>query len=310
MTLQTTITTPFITPHGNLLEGVTYDGRTDTLYYINIHTGEVFLIPSVSTHDSTTSLPPPSTSFKVSDTIGVIGLTTATDTLICGVERGIVLLNVVTGTITPLVMYPDNNVVDNRQLRSNDGSVAPDGAFWVGTMVKNGEIEPLGSMYRLQNSKSSLEQLWSQCMIPNGINWDTTRNILYWTESKEHSVYAFDVQGESYKPDFTTKRILLHHEGEPDGSCLDSKGNLYVAVWGTGKVVRVSPNDKSIDMEWHFPCKNVSCVTFGGPLLDQMYVTTATNVDSTDETELPAAVFKVDLSQQGVKGLPKNLFTL
>lgn len=310
MALQTTITTPFIDPHGDLLEGITYDGRNDTLYYINIPKGEVFVLPAVSTHDTTKPLPPPSASFKVSDSIGVIGLTTSTDTLVCGVERGIVLLNVTTGAVTPLVTYPQDNIVDGRQLRSNDGSVAPDGAFWVGTMVKDGEIEPLGSMYRLSNANASLEHLWSQCNIPNGINWDTKRNILYWTDSKEHSVYAFDVYGETYKPDFSTKRIMLRHTEEPDGSCLDSNGNLYAAVWGTGKVVRVTAEGNKIDMEWVFPCKNVSCVTFGGPLLDQMYVTTATNNVSIDKTELPAAVFKVDLSKHGICGTPKNLFPL
>jgi D-xylonolactonase len=48
-----------------------------------------------------------------------------------------------------------------------------------------------------------------------------------------------------------------------------------------------------------FPVKKVSCVTFGGDDLTDMYVTTAGSYDTAANGELAGALFRLNL---GVKG--------
>jgi sugar lactone lactonase YvrE len=303
-----TVQTPLVIPHGTLLEGCTYDSRTDALYYIDIPTGSIFTLPNASNVSKQDIIPK---SFIVSKSIGVIGLTTDPSKLVCGVEEGISTIDLNNGEIEKIALYPNDNIVNGEQLRSNDGSIGPDGSFWVGTMSEN-EDKSIGSMWLLKDKNSNLQELWPECNIPNGINWDIQRNIMYWTDSFKKTIYKYNYDSENNQLDINSKTsFFINEENDPDGSCLDSEGNLYIAIWGENKVVRVTPNGDT-DKEWIFPSKNVSCCTFGDKDLTTLYVTSAslTNSDEPNPNDLGAAVYKINLSDLGIKGVPKYQFVI
>ena len=82
----------------------------------------------------------------------------------------------------------------------------------------------------------------------------------------------------------------------PDGMCLDEDGNLYVAHYGMRQVQVLSPEGKLLR---RYPGGNLttSNVAFGGPGMDQLYITGAL----ADEKDSKGALFRLDL--KGVRGL-------
>lgn len=284
---------------GKILESITFDERSGNLYYIDVPLGLVY----VESSDKNIRV------YKVSDTVGVIGLTTNPENLICGVTDGIIILDIKTGDVSRKVTFPNKNIVNGFQLRSNDGSVAPDGSFWVGTMLET-EDQSLGSMWKF-STKHGLECLWEGIGVPNGLNWDLKRNCMYWTDSMKFTIF----RGENLNDNYTTNPNLLKPwfvgHGEPDGSCIDSEGNLYVAIWGGFKLCRVTPNNV-IDMEWNFPSKNIASCTFGGKNLSTLYVTSADlkEGDISNKNDLGGVIYEIDMAEFGIHGTPKFHYIL
>jgi gluconolactonase len=85
-------------------------------------------------------------------------------------------------------------------------------------------------------------------------------------------------------------------DNQPDGICLDQEGNLYVAHYGMRQVQVLSPEGKLLR---RYPGGNLttSNVAFGGPGMDQLYITGALGEEKTTK----GALFRLDL--KGVKGL-------
>ncbi len=85
-------------------------------------------------------------------------------------------------------------------------------------------------------------------------------------------------------------------DNQPDGMCLDADGNLYVAHYGMRQVQVLDPQGKLI-RRYAGGTLTTSNVAFGGPNMDQLYVTGALG----KEQGSYGALFRLDL--KGVKGL-------
>ena len=96
--------------------------------------------------------------------------------------------------------------------------------------------------------------------IPNGLSWSVDNKIMYFTDTGEGAIYAYDFDEES--GGISNKRVFFQpQDGRPDGHAQDEHGNLWVALWGAWKVVRVSPEGE-IMAEVRVPtrCPTVSTV--------------------------------------------------
>lgn len=79
--------------------------------------------------------------------------------------------------------------------------------------------------------------------IPNGLSWSKDNKIFYFTDTIEGSIFAYDFDEETGS--ISNKRVFFKvQEGGPDGHQQDEHGNLWVAIWGAWKVVRVSPEGR------------------------------------------------------------------
>lgn len=129
---------------------------------------------------------------------------------------------------------------------------------------------------------------------------------MYFTHSTQRTIYAFDYDESTGT--YANQRPFYVHDGpgEPDGFRVDVDGNLWHAVYGEARVLKISPQGELIG-EVHFPTRNITCVQFVGTSL---FATTAgmdEGSGTAEEIENSGAVFKVDV---GVTGLEPFEFKL
>jgi sugar lactone lactonase YvrE len=54
----------------------------------------------------------------------------------------------------------------------------------------------------------------------------------------------------------------------------DADGFVWVALSGSSRVVRINPMNGCIDMTVRLPVSSPTSLTFGGPMLDELFITT------------------------------------
>lgn len=126
--------------------------------------------------------------------------------------------------------------------------------------------------YRTPNGE--LKLLISNLKLPNGIQVSLDNRTLYVADSFEKRIYAYPIRDDG-GIDNAKVRIFFDpdtpNQSDPDGMTLDSAGNLYCAM--RGGVWCVSPGGKLLGF---VPVPEfVSNLTFGGPELKTLYLTTS-----------------------------------
>jgi len=162
--------------------------------------------------------------------------------------------------------------VDGKRVRFNDGKVDPWGRFVAGTMDW-AEREPLGSLYMLAGD-GTVTTLVEGVVISNGLAWAADGKTLYYIDTPRRSVDAFDVDPETGR--LSNRRVAVTFEhGMPDGMAADDEGCLWVALWDGSRVERVDPRDGRHLDAVQLPTSHVTSAAFGGPGLDELYITSA-----------------------------------
>lgn len=208
-----------------------------------------------------------------------------------------------TGKSEPLV-DPEPNLPDNRL---NDGRADRRGRFWVGSMTMAEEIKPVGGLYRI-DPDLKVTRLFGDVKIPNSIAFSADDGTFYFADSREQTIWAFDLDIDS--GDITNRRVFANlrgGHGGPDGSCVDAEGFLWNAHFGHSRVVRYAP-DGRVDRTIEFPATNLTCCAFGADKLDVLYVTSARillNAEALAAQPMAGALFAV---HPGVRGLPEAAF--
>ena len=96
--------------------------------------------------------------------------------------------------------------------------------------------------------------------------------------------------------------VETHAPGFPDGSTVDADGYLWNAEFNAWRVVRYAP-DGRVDRVIELPAERPTSCAFGGPNLDVLYVTTASQWMT--ESELAAqpmagALLAIEVSVRGL----------
>ena len=102
---------------------------------------------------------------------------------------------------------------------------------------------------------------------------------------------AVGVGVEGYKQGRVAVR-LPEEWGHPDGCCVDDDDQLWVASWGGGRVGQWSPSTGALLFDLRVGAgllSRVSSVTFGGPTLSDLFITTAAPDEQHDYAVEPLA---------------------
>lgn len=165
-------------------------------------------------------------------------------------------------------------------LRYNDGKCDRSGNLWVGTMAVSQDHPAArngGSLYCIKNGK--VAAAYSGYTIPNGMAWNRDGSVFYHIDTALQRVDAYDVEDGTGLVNRRTVITVPEEEGSPDGMCMDSEGNLWIAMWGGGRVNGYHlPTGKKTE-EIRVPDKYVSCCCFGGGDGKELYITTARDED-------------------------------
>jgi sugar lactone lactonase YvrE len=191
--------------------------------------------------------------------------------------------------------------------RFNDGRCDRQGRFFVGTM-HNLTRAPEGVLYRLQGRGPLAPVLEGVC-IPNSLSWSPDGKTMYFADSLHYAIDAYDYDCAHGVPG--ARRVLARTEppGFPDGATVDAEGFVWSAQFKASQVVRYAP-DGRIDRVIPLPVDKPTAIAFGGPDLDRLYITTASQHMTPAELAaqpLAGALLALDV---GVRGLPEPRFVL
>lgn len=180
----------------------------------------------------------------------------------------------------------------------NDLCTDASGRVLVGTrrfepLARPIEVVP-GELHRIGLDGSS-EVLYDKVGLPNGAGFSPDGSVLYNSDSVATHVIAHDVDDDGK---LSGRRAFVEIEtGTPDGLAVDEEGGVWLAIFGGGVVVRVTPHGK-IDERIEVPARALTSVCFGGPERRDLYITT---MDNTNDAELGGCVHRTSV---GVAGLP------
>jgi sugar lactone lactonase YvrE len=214
---------------------------------------------------------------------------------VLGVERGFALEDA-DGTLTSLPPLWDDEGV-----RMNEGGCDPQGRFHCGSMAYD-QRPGAASLYRLEPDGSTTTVL-EGVTVSNGLEWSPDGTRAYYDDTATHRVDVFD-----HDPDrgLHGRRPFaeIPDGGLPDGLTVDADGGVWVALADRGEVWHFTAegvHDEVVEV----PVGMVTACTFGGPDLDQLFITTSRENVPPGEDPLAGSLFRADV---GVRGLPVREF--
>ncbi|RVE44407.1 hypothetical protein evm_010937 [Chilo suppressalis] len=196
----------------------------------------------------------------------------------------------------------------------NEGKPDSEGRLWAGTkgpQTGDDVLPDKGTLYTIdQQSLDNPRIQLRPVSISNGVAWSPNNTVMYYIDSHTQRVDAFDY--DSAKGDLSARRTIVdisnygYEDAIPDGMTIDSKGHLWVALMFGGTVLHVDPDTRRVIYGYKIPVSRVTSLCWGGPNLDELFVTTAKdNLDSNLEP-LAGAVFTI--RNTGSRGMLTNVF--
>jgi sugar lactone lactonase YvrE len=210
--------------------------------------------------------------------------------LVVALERGFALIGPDGGLEKLPELWSDAGV------RMNDGGTDPDGRFYCGSMAY--DMSPgAGALYRL-DPDGDVSIILPSVTLSNGFAWSPDGTAAYYIDSLTYRIDVFDYDGEltNRRPFVTVDRS----DGMPDGLTVDREGGVWLALWGGSAVRRYGP-DGALEEVLELPVTQVTACTFGGPGLDELYITTSRLEVPGSEQPEAGSVFR---ARPGVTGLP------
>jgi sugar lactone lactonase YvrE len=156
------------------------------------------------------------------------------------------------------------------RLRFNDGRTDRQGRFWAGTMVEGGGSEPLGRLYRLDRKGRVTRQPYP-VFISNALCTSPDGSHLYFADSRRRTIFVYDLDRISGILSNRRRFVEPPPGAFPDGANVDFVWNAHR---GAGRIVRYAP-DGCIDRTVEVPASQPSCIAFGGPEMNLLFVTSA-----------------------------------
>lgn len=273
-------------------ESPIWDERVQALYWVDIRRPALRRLDHASGEVTTWPLP---------ELVGSIALV-EDGRLLVALGSDVAFFCPASGELQPVAALPQP--VPGH--RFNDGRCDRNGRFWVGTM-HNVTRGPEGVLYRL--GVAGFEPVLDRLCIPNSLCWSPDGSTMYFADSLRYAIDAYAVDLATGLPGARRTMARTEPPGFPDGSTVDAEGYVWNAEFNAARLVRYAP-DGHIDRMLALPVPRPTCCAFGGPDLDVLYVTTASQNMTAEEMRaqpLAGALLRLDV---GMRGLPEPRVSL
>ncbi len=193
-----------------------------------------------------------------------------------------------------------------QRMRFNDGRCDRQGRLWASTLCMDTAHAPAaGAWYCLDTSGLGAAQ-HTGLTTPNGLAFSPDGTTLYFSDSHPsvQKIWAFDydlAHGHTGNGRLFVDMAPL--PGRPDGAAVDAQGHYWICANDAGLVHRFDPAGRLVQ-SYPVPVPKPSMCAFGGPQLDQLFVTSIQPADA--PPGLHGAVFVLDV---GIRGLPEPVFS-
>jgi sugar lactone lactonase YvrE len=212
-------------------------------------------------------------------------------------DDGFFFLNEDAGVSTPIA-NPEPDLADNR---FNDGKCDPTGRFWAGTI--NLKKQPTAALYCL-HADLRVEKKFSPVTNSNGIIWSRDGGTMFYIDTPSKKIRAFDF--DTATSAISNERVIWDTSADtsvPDGMTIDNQDRLWIAFCHGAKVVCFDPATKTVEQQIDFPCIETTACAFGGPDLQDLYITTGLKPGL--EEPLAGRLF---VCRPGATGVPSSAF--
>jgi sugar lactone lactonase YvrE len=256
-------------------EGAIWDDKRQVLYWLDIDKAALF-----ATDPRTRKTERRDLGGKVGDKIGTVVPRTSGG-LVLAFEHCLACYDWDTERLETLAPF-EKGMQENR---ANDGKCDPRGRLWVGSLCPMDK--PGGATLYRVDADSSVHPMVPNVTISNGIVWSADRRRMYYIDTPDRRIDVFDYDDASGV--VTNRRECVpvpESMGYPDGMAIDDAGNLWVALFGGGRVACWNPQTTDLIAEVRLPVSNVTSCAFGGADRDELFITTARN--GLDDAELAA----------------------
>jgi sugar lactone lactonase YvrE len=218
-------------------EGSHYDPKTSCIYWVDILGNSVqsLHIPTNSYHQYP----------DVPEASAVI-LAEVDFILVTG-RHSIWKLLLKSGEVIEIFKFKSESI-DNR---CNEAKIDPFGNIWIGTMNRE-ESKISGSLWKIDQELNETKYA-TNFGIPNTLLWDVQRDRFYYGDSNSGAIYVDAIGEPLSKTIYFQGNLKL---GSPDGSCIDSEGNIYNARWGASLIAILDTSGKlsrTIDLPIKYP---------------------------------------------------------
>ncbi|GAB3743746.1 SMP-30/gluconolactonase/LRE family protein [Microlunatus parietis] len=213
-------------------------------------------------------------------------------------ERGLLLADD-DALDAPVRVLPE--VWDSTEVRMNEGGCDPAGNLYLGSMAYDGR-DGGGNLYRFGPDLAPTVAV-PAVTISNGLDWSPDETLAYYVDTRTGRIDVFDWDAEG---GLRNRRPFVEIDGEggPDGLTVDAEGGVWVALYGGWAVRRYTPQGR-LDAVIEVPARQVTAVTFAGPDLDQLIITTSRHGLSDDDAGPAGSLFGV---RPGIRGRPVREF--
>lgn len=222
--------------------------------------------------------------------------------IVAGMKSGFCFLHIESGKIDHIVSpEPDT---DNCL---NDGKCDRRGRYWCGTINRDLKTANCG-LYRL-DPDLTCHKMESNIIVSNGLAFSPDDRTLYFCDSRQDTVWAYDFDVES--GDIRNRRVFIStKEGSAriDGASVDTEGNYWCAHIHDWHVACYDPRGNLL-RRIRLPVRHPTMCTFGGDNYDVLYVTSGTRfLEAAESASQPLAGALFAISGVGARGFPEPRF--
>ena len=269
-------------------EGPVWDRGAQTLHWVDILAGQIHSSDLATRRTTTLTVP---------TLVGAVA-PRATGGFVAATAEGFAEVTTRGDMRDRVKILPDG-------VRMNDAKCDSRGRFWAGSTAM--DFAPGRGALHLLDTDWTSRIVLDDLTLPNGLGWSPDDRIFYLIDSAEGVLAAFDFDPASAA--LSNRRTLAEYadDGVPDGLTVDASGCLWVALWGGGRIERLSPEGRLLSTV-PVPVSQPTSCAFAGPDLDRLCVTSAREGLglSADDDTLDGAVFLVD--DLGASGLEMMAF--